>query len=135
MGAKHSYLGISLDLSATGVCSITMPMLIADVLKGDDGKLLYLRGTPEIGLVLDGRERIALEVFADASHAVHDTDKGHSGALTRVGNASVYASSIKQKVMLTSSFEAELSSLHEVIPQMMGTRRFIAAHGYFVSAV
>ena len=205
-GVKHSYLGMSLDLSVTGVCSITMPMFIADVLKDvelgsvvtpassslfvinessplleetrrkrfhskvaqllylgkrirmdiltavaflttrvtkateeDDGKLLrvlkYLRGTPDIGLVLDGREGIALEVFADASHAVHDDAKGHSGAITRIGNASVHASSTKQKVMSRSSFEAELNSLHEAIPQVMGTRRFMVAQGYFVGAV
>ena len=58
----------------------------------DDGKLLrvlkYLRGTQEIGLVLDGRQGITLEVFADASHAVHDDAKGHSGAIVRVDNAS-----------------------------------------------
>ena len=42
----------------------------------DDGKLLwvltYLRGTPGIGLVLDGREGTSLEVFTVGSHAVHD---------------------------------------------------------------
>ena len=33
MGVKHSYLGMSLDLSAAGVGSITMPIFIADMLK------------------------------------------------------------------------------------------------------
>ena len=33
MGVKHSYLGMSLDMSEVGVCSITMPMFIAEVLK------------------------------------------------------------------------------------------------------
>ena len=51
-----------------------------------------------------------------------------------IGNASVYASSTKQKVMSRSSFEAELNSLHEVIPQVMGTRRFMVAQGYLVGA-
>jgi len=205
-GVKHSYLGMSLDMSVTGVCSITMPMFISEVLKDvelgsvvtpasgtlfmidessplldetrrkrfhskvaqllylgkrirmdiltavaflttrvtkatqeDDGKLLrvlkYLRGTADIGLVLDGREGIAVEVYADASHAVHDDAKGHSGAVARVGKATVYASSTKQKVMSRSSFEAELNSLHEVIPQVMGTRRFMVAQGYSVGAV
>ena len=40
--------------------------------------LKYLRGTPDIGLVLDGRNEIALEVSADASHVVHDDVKGHN---------------------------------------------------------
>ena len=32
-GVKPSYLGMSLDMSEVGMCSITMPMFIADVLK------------------------------------------------------------------------------------------------------
>ena len=51
----------------------------------DDGKHLrvlnYLRGAPDVGLVLDGREGIALEVFPDASRALHDDAKGHSEAI------------------------------------------------------
>ena len=60
--------------------------------KEDDGKLLrelkYLRGTQEIGLVLNGRQRITLEVFADALHAVHDGANGHGGAIARIGDES-----------------------------------------------
>jgi hypothetical protein len=37
--------------------------------------------------------------------------------------------------MSRSSFESELNSLHEVIPQVMGTRRFMVAQGYFVGAI
>ena len=63
----------------------------------DDGKLLrvlkYLRFTPGIGLGLDGKERTALEMFADSSHPVHDDAKGHSGAIARISNTSAYASS------------------------------------------
>ena len=32
-GVMHSYLGMSLDMSEVGVCSITIPIIIADVLK------------------------------------------------------------------------------------------------------
>ena len=68
-----------------------------------DGRLLrvlkYYRGTQEIGLVLDGRHGVALYTLY----------KGHSGAVASVGNPSVYASSIKRKVMSRSFFEAELN--------------------------
>ena len=57
--------------------------------------LKYLSGAPEIGLVMDGRQEIRLEEFADASSAVHDDAKGHSGAVARIFDASVYASSTK----------------------------------------
>ena len=61
-----------------------------------------------VRLVLDERDGIVLEVFADTSHAVHRDAKGHSRAITHIDNASVYTSSIKQKVMPRSSFEAGL---------------------------
>ena len=61
-------------------------------------------------------------MFADASHAVHENAKGHNGAIARIGNANVYASSTKQKVMPKFSFEAELNGLDKVIPQVMGTK-------------
>ena len=32
-GVRHSYIGMSLDMSVTEVCSITIPTFIADVLK------------------------------------------------------------------------------------------------------
>ena len=74
-------------------------------------------------------------MFANASYAVHEDAKGLSGAIARIGNASVYASSTKQKAMSRSSFETELDSLHEVIPQVMGSRRFMTAQEHFVGAI
>ena len=67
----------------------------------------HLRGSPDIGLVLGGREGIAQEAFADASYAVHDNAKGHSGAIVRLDNASLYARSTKKKLM--SNFFLRLS--------------------------
>ena len=55
--------------------------------------------TPYIGLVFDGRQGIALEVFADTSHGVHDDDKGYGRAVVCLGYASVYTISAKQKVI------------------------------------
>ena len=73
-----------------------------------------------IDLVFDDRHGIALEVFADESHAVHDDTKGNREAIALISTASVHISSIKQKVMSRSSFEAELNGLYEIIPQMIG---------------
>ena len=48
----------------------------------DDGELMgvlkYLRGTPDINLVLHARLLIALKVFLNSSHAVHDDANGRS---------------------------------------------------------
>ena len=113
----------------TAVAFLTTKVTRATV--KDDGKLLrvrkYLHGTPTIGLVLNDRQGITLKAFADVLHAVHDDGKGHSKAIARKGSASLYVSSMEQKVISRSSFEAELNSLHEFIPQVMGTRRFVVA--------
>ena len=77
-------------------------------------------------LVLDNMRGKAHGVFADASHAVHDDAKDRSGAVERLGTANVYASSTKRKVV-RSSFEAKENSLHEVMPQVRRTRRFMVA--------
>jgi len=205
-GVHHSYLGMSIDMSKDGICVLTMPMFVAEVIKDvpvgsavspaggtlyiqnensellaesdrkifhsmvakllylgkrvrgdiltavaylttrvtkatkeDQSKLLrvlkYLRDTKEMGHVLDGRDGIELQVFADASHAVHTDAKGQSGAVERLGKAAIYFSSTKQKVISRSSFESELNSLHEIIPHVMGTRRFLIAQGYNVGPV
>ena len=47
--------------------------------------------------MLDGREGIA--DASHASHAVRDYAKGHSGAITRISNASLCASSTKHKAI------------------------------------
>ena len=58
----------------------------------DDGKCQRapkcLCGRREVSLVLDSREGKAMEVFVNASHAVHDDAKGHSGAIARMCNVS-----------------------------------------------
>ena len=78
-----------------------LPTRVTEARKKDDGKLVIVLtksgGTQDISYVLDGKQGIiALEVFADASHAVHDDAKGRVGAIARTGNASVYAISIMQ---------------------------------------
>ena len=71
--AQLLYLGKRIMMEIlTAVAFLTAR--VTKTTKQDDGKflrvLMYLRGTPEIGLVLNGRQLITLEVFADASHAV-----------------------------------------------------------------
>ena len=45
--------------------------------------------------------------------------KGHRGAVARKSEVSMHAVSTKQKVVLRSSFEAELNSLQKAIPQVI----------------
>ena len=80
-------ISIKVDLTAFEFLTIR----VTNPTEDDDGKLQrvlkYLRGTQEIGLVLDGRQGIILEVFVDSTHAVYDDDTGHSEAIAHTGNA------------------------------------------------
>ena len=55
----------------------------------EDGRII-----PDIGLILGGRHGIGLELFEKESNAMHDgiNGPGPSGAIERIGNATVYAS-------------------------------------------
>ena len=66
---------------------------------------------------MDGQQEITQEVFADASHTVHDDTKGHGGAIARTGNASVYASSTKE-----SSTKLFTKPLHGELFRVMRTK-------------
>ena len=47
----------------------------------------YLRGTKDLGLVLDGREGLGMLAWVDASYAAHPDAKGHNGTIMRIGKS------------------------------------------------
>ena len=65
---------------------------VANAKQGDNVKLLrilkHLHVTQEVVSIWNGSQGIALEVFADASHAVHDDAEGHSGAVASIRSSS-----------------------------------------------
>ena len=79
-----------------------MPTLFAEMLK--DVELGSVVTPASCTLFMINKSSLPL----DETHRkrFHDDAKGHSGAIARVGNASMYASPTKHKVMSRSSFEA-----------------------------
>ena len=66
-------------------------------------------------------------VYVDASFAVHDTVRSHSGATLSLGSGVVvYCESLKQKLSAKSSTEAELIAVSDVLPQVVACRNFLA---------
>jgi hypothetical protein len=66
-----------------------------------------------------------VNVFCDASFAVHKNMRSHTGALITVGKSAVFYKCNKQKLNAKSSTEAELIALSDILPQAINTANFI----------
>ena len=114
---------------------------LKDPTEQDMGKLMrvmeYINSTMNYGMAFSSGDK-TLNVYAwiDASYAVHDDAKGHSGTVISIGNVAdvlgnvVYVKSRKQKLVGRSSTEAELIALHDGLPQIVWTRNLLAELGY-----
>ena len=93
----------------------------------------YLKGTIDKVLVLTPSPDVKIVSWVDASYAIHDDAKGHTGIVISVGEekgSPVFSSSRKQKLVARSSTEAELIGLHDASPQVIWTKRFVEEMGY-----
>ena len=104
----------------------------------DDWKKLirvvkYLDCTKSLMLTLEAGVDGVLHWFVDASFGVHHDMKGHTGALLTMGKGTLYSTSSAHKLVARSSTEAELIGVHDVLPQMLWTLRFLEAQGFKVN--
>jgi hypothetical protein len=83
--------------------------------------LSYLKATKDLKLTHvcnndTNKEKRLLFAFVDASYAIHDDMKGHTGILIfdECGNL-LFASSVKQKMMGKSSTDAEIIAVHSTM--------------------
>jgi hypothetical protein len=72
--------------------------------------------------------------YIDASHAVHDDHKGHTGTIISLGRGPIYAKSGAQRINSKSSTESELIGLSDSASQVIWTRNFLVSQGYSVKA-
>ena len=90
--------------------------------------LQYLNGTPNhaISLTMNTTgETVVLDAFIDASYAVHEDLKSHSGAMFSIGSGPLYVSSTKQACVSKSSTEAEIIALTDYIGEALSTKRIL----------
>jgi hypothetical protein len=73
----------------------------------------YLKGTEEWIMKIRPEGMFCVEVYIDASFSAHPDGKSQSGVVVRVGDASVYFGSKKQKCVSKSPTEAELVALSD----------------------
>jgi membrane-bound inhibitor of C-type lysozyme len=87
----------------------------------------YLNGTKGLIMKIQKTGDVShVNVFCDASFAVHKNMRSHTGAIISVGNTAVFYKCNKQKLNTKSSTEAELVALSDVLPQAINTSNFIA---------
>jgi hypothetical protein len=90
----------------------------------------YLRGTKKMCLTLEADDLQVIKWWIDASFAVHQDMRSHTGGTMSFGKGSVYSTSIRQKLTTKSSTEAELVGVDDVMPQVLWTRQFMEGQGY-----
>lgn len=73
----------------------------------------YLKLYPTFQLLFQHSTDLSLQIYADASYRVHHDTAGHTGFIIRLYNNNIFYRSIKQKIIVKSSSEAELISLDD----------------------
>jgi hypothetical protein len=95
--------------------------------------LRFLRETRKDPHTLEADGTGIIRWWVDASFAVHPDMKSHTGAAMSMGRGCAYAVSRRQRLNATSSTEAELVGVGDVMGLILWTRRFLQAQGYTVS--
>ena len=90
----------------------------------------YLNGTKDLVLTLSDNKTNILKWYVDASYAVHNDMKGHTGAMLTMGNGCIIGKSIKQKMNAKSSTAAELIGGDDVMTDLLWIGYFLKDQGY-----
>jgi hypothetical protein len=92
----------------------------------------YLRSTIGLPLILGATNGGVLHWYVDASFAVHQNMRGHTGGALTLGQGFPITSSSKQKLNTRSSTESELVGVDDMMSLIIWTRNFLKSQGYVV---
>ncbi len=90
----------------------------------------YLRGCPELPLILRADSVPIPKWWIDGAHAVHNDCRGHSGAAMSLGKGAIISGSTKQKINTRSSTETELVATDDYMPPLLWTNHFLRAQQF-----
>ena len=90
----------------------------------------YLRGTKGLILTLWANDDGIVQWWIDASYAVHDDMKGHTGATLSLGKGGIYSGLWKQCLVARSSTESELIGVYDVLHQVLWMKQFLEEQGW-----
>ena len=94
----------------------------------------YLHGTKSLILTLQANNDMIVWWWIDASYAVHDDMKGHTGATLSLGKGGIYNRSWKQRLVVHSSTKSELIGVYDALPQVLWTKQLLEEKGWMDSA-
>ncbi len=83
-----------------------------------------------MGMVLSAATILSVIAYIDASHAVHEDHKSHTGCIISLGQGPIYCKSGTQRINTKSSTESELVGLTDSASPVLWTRNFLIAQGY-----
>ena len=92
--------------------------------------LQYLNATKTDCLTLRCHLPPRIRLYADSAFGVHPDYKSHSGVCTTLGQGMFYAKSTVQKLVTTSSCQAELAAVSKGLQQGIFATIFITGQGY-----
>ena len=92
--------------------------------------MAYLKGTKEMKLTLEADDLQLIRWYVDASYAVHNDMRGHTGGVMTLGRGGIHNKSTKQKINGKSSTEIEIIGVDDMIPQILWTNYFMKAQGW-----
>ena len=92
----------------------------------------YLNSTRKYHLTLAIESMKVIKWYVDASFAVHPDFKSHTGGVMTLGNGAIQSGSMKQKLNMRSSREAEIVRVDDMAAKIFWTKLFIEAQGYEV---
>jgi hypothetical protein len=73
----------------------------------------YLKQTRKYIISLKPAKVVQVEAYIDASYAIHEDGKSHTGLIVMIGGVAVFSASRKQKCVCKSPTEAELVTLSD----------------------
>jgi len=71
--------------------------------------------------------------WIDASFAIHQDMRSHTGATMSLGKGGIYSSSTRQKINTKSSTEAELVGVSDALNMVIWTKNFLSDQGFQVT--
>ena len=95
--------------------------------------LNYLEGTQDMYLTLGTEDNYPINWWVDASFAIHQDMRSHTGATVSLGRGSIINKSSKQKLNTRSSTEAEVVGVNDAMTMVIWMALFIEAQGIAVS--
>ena len=90
----------------------------------------YIKGTIHMPLILSAESMTLPRWWIDASYAVHNDCRSHTGAMVTFGSGMALSFSRKQKLSTKSSTEAEVVGVDDGLPLVLWMRYILQEQGY-----